>query len=82
MVEVYKAPEEEKIRAKCLTLAKLLIKGGSPWDKSNMVPQLVERAFKNGDKVKQAKEVYDWLTKHKVEDAWNASGMSSLVKNE
>ena len=79
MPEAYKAPGEDKIRAKCLTLAKLLLKEGSPWDKSNFVPKLVERAFKGSDKVSQAKAVYDWLTKNKVEGAWELSGLGMLT---
>jgi len=70
---------DEKIQLKCLTLAKLLLKEGTASDRTDMVVALVKRAFKGRDPIDQTRKVYDWLTKNKVDGAWEASGMGALV---
>lgn len=77
-----KRTPEQLIQAKCLSLAKSLIKDAPDENDRDLAASLVGRAFIGNDPVLQARGTYDWLSKQKQyssDEAWRLSGMADLV---
>jgi hypothetical protein len=74
--------QNDKLRIKCLQLAKALLKAGEEEDMF-LVAQLVKRGINDkGDAIWGCRQAYGWLMKNgcSERDAWSMSGLDSAVE--